>query len=525
MKITLSDVKEGLTGGELARVKISRTLGANGDFRKARHTDNPKLLFGSLDEKESAIANFKNQVDEALKKKTGKGIDENSDNRDYWRYVAQIAYDEQIKTFNTESFDVAREANPLIIKTAEKVLNDNYYMREYKGKKELSIEGWSKFLDHVRRDRNLPDELKADLKSKALGGSGIAIEMREAEDLLTDKSKTSSKLEKLATNRVSKSVEMLEEISDRKQNTYRRASMADYAKDRFELRKTNAETLSRLASANKKGQLSSGMKNVSQLKQMEVIEKIDRTLDNDFTSNRTTIKKVFDDPDNRVTLERLDIRNTTDLMAALIEYRQYKTDAPTISKVKKMERELIGDKSVGIDYFPTPPKIANKMVEKADIRPGMRVLEPSAGNGAIADAIKSAEPSAKITTNEISSQLVDILKAKGYDNTQKDFLSMPTDQKYDRIVMNPPFGKGSQGIDQLHIRHAYEMLAPGGKLVGVASEGSFSRSDRNAKDFQQWVDSLGGEVEKVEPGAFMSSINPTGAATRIVVINKPQNRI
>jgi predicted RNA methylase len=236
------------------------------------------------------------------------------------------------------------------------------------------------------------------------------------------------------------------------------------------------------------------------------------------------MEQAFDNPRQKQVLNKLGIKDSDDLIVALKEYRQYKKDAPAISKVEKMERELIGNKNVGIDYFPTPFKVANRVVEKADIRPGMTVLEPSAGNGAIADAVRQSTPSARITTNEISSQLGDILEAKGYSNTRKDFLTMPTDQKYDRIVMNPPFGKGTQGSDQLHIRHAYNMLAPNGRLVAVASEGSFSRSDRNARDFQQWIESVGGEVEKVEPGAFKSSINPTGTATRIVTINKGDRR-
>jgi tRNA G10 N-methylase Trm11 len=33
--------------------------------------------------------------------------------------------------------------------------------------------------------------------------------------------------------------------------------------------------------------------------------------------------------------------------------------------------------------FPTPPELADRMVELADIRPGQQVLEPSAGTGRI----------------------------------------------------------------------------------------------------------------------------------------------
>jgi hypothetical protein len=42
--------------------------------------------------------------------------------------------------------------------------------------------------------------------------------------------------------------------------------------------------------------------------------------------------------------------------------------------------------------FPTPPELAARMVEQADIQPGQRVLEPSVGTGNIAKAIFAAAP-------------------------------------------------------------------------------------------------------------------------------------
>jgi predicted RNA methylase len=527
LNISVLDAKEGIDSTEFAHVKVDRTLGGNGDYSYASSRNavqNPKLLFSSVDEKEKAIADYQNNLDKTIREKTGKPFDESSNNRDYWRYMAQIARDEQIKTFENESVSVAKEANPYMIKAAEKLVGNEYNMREFKGKKELTERGWKEFYEIVQKDQNLPKPLKQELINNATGGKRGGVQSGEVENRLTNKTKTSEKLEKLALNRIEKTESQLEEIADRKQNTSRRANKADYAREKVTRTKTNAETLVKLARANKENRLSSGLKNVSQLKQLEVVEELDQTFDSNFTSIHNRLEDAFDDTEKKQVLSQIEVKDVNDLIGVLKEYRQYKKDAPTMSKVESMERELIGNKNAGIDYFPTPPKVANRVVEKADIKPGMTVLEPSAGNGAIADAVRQSTPSARIATNEISGQLVDILEAKGYSNTQKDFLSMPTGQKYDRIVMNPPFGKGTAGTDQAHIRHAYEMLSPNGRLVAVASEGSFSRSDRNARDFQQWVESIGGEVEKVEPGAFKSSINPTGTATRIVTINKGDRR-
>ncbi|MGH3710403.1 MAG: DUF4942 domain-containing protein [Pseudonocardiaceae bacterium] len=45
----------------------------------------------------------------------------------------------------------------------------------------------------------------------------------------------------------------------------------------------------------------------------------------------------------------------------------------------------------GFDFFRSPPPVAARVIEEARIRPGMRVLEPSAGDGALAFAAADAE--------------------------------------------------------------------------------------------------------------------------------------
>ena len=62
------------------------------------------------------------------------------------------------------------------------------------------------------------------------------------------------------------------------------------------------------------------------------------------------------------------------------------------------------------------------------------------------------------------------MQAQGFALVGDDFLSYaPTGVRYDRIVMNPPFEKRQ---DTRHIDHALDLLAPGGRLVAIAS-GSF----------------------------------------------------
>src|SRR5690606_14451501 len=116
------------------------------------------------------------------------------------------------------------------------------------------------------------------------------------------------------------------------------------------------------------------------------------------------------------------------------------------------------------DFFPAPNDTAAEVVELAEIQPGMAVLEPSAGNGMLADAIKDAGGNVDVV--EMAGQLREILQEKGHNLIGNDFLELPTDEKYDRIVMNPPFSK-NQDID--HVTHAYSMLKPGGRIVAIVS--------------------------------------------------------
>lgn len=110
-------------------------------------------------------------------------------------------------------------------------------------------------------------------------------------------------------------------------------------------------------------------------------------------------------------------------------------------------------------FYPTPQELAELAVGYADIEDGMAVLEPSAGQGGIADYL----PAGSMLV-EVSALHCEILKEKGHSNVvQGDFLNISLG-KFDRIVMNPPF---SDGRWQAHVEHAAGMLADCGVLVAI----------------------------------------------------------
>src|SRR5262249_10806030 len=119
--------------------------------------------------------------------------------------------------------------------------------------------------------------------------------------------------------------------------------------------------------------------------------------------------------------------------------------------------------------FPTPPELADHMVELADIRAGQTILEPSAGTGALLEALPRKPLACGLTLVEMNRSLCDGLTAKGYHSICADFLECNGELgTFDRVVMNPPFANGQ---DITHIQHALAKLKPGGRLVALCANG------------------------------------------------------
>jgi phospholipid N-methyltransferase len=127
--------------------------------------------------------------------------------------------------------------------------------------------------------------------------------------------------------------------------------------------------------------------------------------------------------------------------------------------------------SVAPQLFPTPPSIAENMVELADIDSNMTILEPSAGTGNLIAAIEETGIKTEITAVEINHSLSEQLRQKHESCVveNSDFLECNGNLgKFDRIIMNPPYKNGE---DIKHILHAKEFLREGGKLVALCANG------------------------------------------------------
>lgn len=185
-------------------------------------------------------------------------------------------------------------------------------------------------------------------------------------------------------------------------------------------------------------------------------------------------------------------------------------DDPVQVQIKKLERDLLTYRIPG--FFPTPKAICDKMITLAQIEPDDTILEPSAGKGNIAEMIRAEYPDNPLFVIEWQSKLSQILTLKGFEVIDSDFLKCG--HKFNRIIMNPPFEK-FQDID--HVRHAYSLLRPGGRLVSIMSESTFFRTDTKAVEFRDWLSSIGYD-EKLPADSFKKS--GTGVTARIVIIDK-----
>lgn len=164
-------------------------------------------------------------------------------------------------------------------------------------------------------------------------------------------------------------------------------------------------------------------------------------------------------------------------------------------------------------YFPTPQPVVDRMRELAQVGYGMRLLEPSAGRGAIAGAFLDV---ALVHVYELLQSNFDVLNNDDrYESaTQCDFLTVAPDAVYDRVCMNPPFAKQA---DIKHVLHALKFLKPDGLLVSVMSAGVTFRDDKFTREFRDLIRARGGDIEALDDGAFKSS----GTMVRTVIVTIP----
>ncbi len=173
------------------------------------------------------------------------------------------------------------------------------------------------------------------------------------------------------------------------------------------------------------------------------------------------------------------------------------------------------DRKATYQAFYTPAALAERLCREAGLRPGMRVLEPSAGGGALADAARAICGTGPLCV-EIRPEAAAELRARGHEVAEADFLAAPVAGPVDAVVMNPPFAGGQ---DIAHVERALGWLRPGGTLAAITAPGWTFRADRRHAAFRGRVEELGGRWEKLPPGTFRESGTEVSAV--LLVLEAP----
>lgn len=148
--------------------------------------------------------------------------------------------------------------------------------------------------------------------------------------------------------------------------------------------------------------------------------------------------------------------------------------APRFEQIAQRHLNGTAPKAItGFNLFQTPRPIAARMAAILRERvTGGRILEPSAGLGRLVEPM--ADMVAEWVMVEEARECFNAL-VKALDRgrkEQRDFLQVTAADlggRFDAVIMNPPF---KQGTDIRHIRHALDMVKPGGRLVSLCYDGT-----------------------------------------------------
>ena len=152
-------------------------------------------------------------------------------------------------------------------------------------------------------------------------------------------------------------------------------------------------------------------------------------------------------------------------------------------------------------FFATPPEVADWLVMLAGgVHEGEKVLEPSAGTGAIVDAIHRSCKDVVVDCFELMPENKEILAKKNNIRILgDDFTLYNPGETYDKIIANPPF---SRNQDVRHVKVMYDILAKGGVVAAIMSTHWLNALESECAVFRKWVDEVGGKVYEIEEKAF-----------------------
>lgn len=190
-------------------------------------------------------------------------------------------------------------------------------------------------------------------------------------------------------------------------------------------------------------------------------------------------------------------------------------------------RSQTGALSRDLAFYPTPLTVAALALSDLDLE-GLRVLEPSAGEGALVRALFEAGAKS-VTAIEVDAarhaRLSDIPHPFGttLSTRRANFLTVTAlPATYDTVVMNPPFC-GTHWMQ--HVLHAWDFLRPGGTLLAILPVTAETGDSKRHETFRAWAQAQGGRYAPrpftdLPPESFAAS--GTRINTVVLRLTKPR---
>lgn len=179
------------------------------------------------------------------------------------------------------------------------------------------------------------------------------------------------------------------------------------------------------------------------------------------------------------------------------------TDASPI--LARLQGGDLSDRKKKFQFFETPANVASMLVSRlGDVEPTDRILEPSAGRGALIKAVFENLPELELTVDcyELMEENREVLaEIPNVRLLGDDFMEAEVGM-YDKIIANPPFANNQ---DIKHVTKMWEHLSDGGQMAVVMGCHWQFASDKPSKAFRSLVESVHHHITVLPKGTFKSS--------------------